>query len=105
AQTKELESLIEANPSLSSQYTRKSIATKYRKVDKVERKKREAVKSVVGMVYKGVELNRLYMDEKGFYADYTVKEAKTIKRMERDAQKAKLTVRKIDGGMKVEGGL
>ncbi|UFH59300.1 hypothetical protein [Sulfurovum mangrovi] len=101
----ELESLIAANPSLSSQYTRKSIATKYRKIDQVERKKREAVKVLVDMIYKGVELKNLHIDDKGFYADYTVKEARTVKRMESDAKKANFTVQKAADGMKVEGKL
>jgi hypothetical protein len=101
----ELESLIEANPSLSSQYTRESIATKYQKIDQVERKKREAVKVLVDMIYKGVELKSLHIDDKGFYGDYIVKEARTVKRMESDAQKAKFTVQKAADGIKVEGKL
>lgn len=105
AERKELESLIEANPSLSSQYTRKNITTKYQKIDQIERKKREAVKSAIGIVYQGVELKGLHIDDKGFYADYAVKESRTIKRMERDAKKANFTVQKTSDGIKVEGRL
>lgn len=101
----ELESLIEANPSLASQYTRENIVTKYRKIDEVERKKRDAVKILIGMVYKGVELKTLHIDDKGFRAEYAVKEDKTIRQMESEAKKAKFTVQKAADGIKVEGKL
>ncbi|MDM5272616.1 hypothetical protein PGH07_10580 [Sulfurovum sp. zt1-1] len=101
----ELESLMAANPSLSSQYTRKNIVTKYRKLDDVERKKRDAVKVLIGMIYKGVELKTLHIDEKSFRANYMVKEDKTIKLMESEAKKAKFTVQKVTDGITVEGKL
>ncbi|MDD3592932.1 MAG: hypothetical protein PHO65_09835, partial [Sulfurovum sp.] len=105
AGTEELESLIAANPALSSQYTRESILTKYRKIDRTERKKREAVKMLMGMLYKDVALKALHIDEKGFSAEYAVKEANMISRMESEAKKAKFTVQKSTDGIKVEGRL
>ncbi|MDD2451646.1 hypothetical protein [Sulfurovum sp.] len=105
AGAEELESLMAANPSLSSQYTRESILTKYRKIDRAERKKRETVKTLIGMLYKDVELKTLHIDEEGFSAEYAVKEANMIGRMESEAQKAKLTVQKSTDGIKVEGRL
>ena len=101
----ELESLIEENPSLSSQYTRDNIVTKYRKIDEAERKKRDAVKTLIGLTYKGVELKTIHIDDKGFRAEYAVKEDKTIKQMESEAKKAKFTVQKATDGINVEGKL
>ena len=101
----ELESLISANPSLSSQYTRESIFAKYRKIDEAERKKREAVKALIGMLYKDVALKSLYIDEKGFSAEYAVKEANIIRRMESEAKKANFAIQKSADGIKVEGRL
>jgi hypothetical protein len=105
AGAEELESLIAANPSLSSQYTRESILTKYRKIDQAERKKREAVKILMGMLYKDVALKSLHIDEKGFSAEYAVKEANMIRRMESEAKKAKFSIQKSTDGIKVEGRL
>jgi len=105
AKTQELESLIEANPSLSSRYTRESIAATYRKIDEVERKKRETIKVLVEMVSKGVALQALYMDEKGFQAAYVVKEPNAIRRIESQAKKANFTFQKSTEGIKVEGRL
>lgn len=105
AGTQELERLIEANPSLSSQYTRESIAKKYRKTDQAERKKRETVKTLIALLYKGVELKALHIDEKGFSAEYAVNDPNTAKRMESQAKKAKFTVQKSADGMKAEGRL
>jgi len=105
AGTQELESLIEANPSLSSQYTRESIAAKYRKIDEAERKKRETIKVLLEMISKGVELQALYIDEKGFRAEYAVNEPSAIRRIESQAKKAKFTLQKSTEGIKVEGRL
>lgn len=105
AGAEELESLITANPSLSSQYTRESIFAKYRKIDQAERKKREAVKILIGMLYKDVALKSLYIDEKGFSAEYAVKEANMIRRMESEAKKANFAIQKSADGIKVEGRL
>ncbi|MBD3791283.1 MAG: hypothetical protein IE918_03895 [Campylobacterales bacterium] len=105
AGAEELESLITANPSLSSQYTRESIFSKYRKIDQAERKKREAVKILIGMLYKDVALKSLYIDEKGFSAEYAVKEANMIRRVESEAKKANFAIQKSADGIKVEGRL
>lgn len=101
----ELESLIASNPSLESQYTRESIAKKYRTIDTTERKKREAVKTLIGMAYKGVELQELQIDEKRVRASYMIKKSRVRQRMESEAKKANYTVKKITGGIQLEGKL
>ena len=101
----EFDKLIDAHPSLESQYKRESIAVKYKKIDSNERRKREIVKALGGIIYKGVELQELRIDDKGFSALYTAKESKLLKRVESQAKKEKFTVSKIDSGVKVEGKL
>lgn len=60
----QMQELLEAYPSLQSKYTRDSIVAKYKTIDTAERKKREIVKTVSGMLFKGVTLTALELDEK-----------------------------------------
>ena len=103
--TQEYARLIEANPSLESQYKRESIAAKYRKIDSTEKQKRDLVKKLGGFTRTGVELQLLRIDDKGFTAHYTVKNDGIMKRMESEAKKAKFSVSKSADGLKIEGRL
>ncbi len=77
-----LESYYAKYPSLQSAYARESIAAKYRKIDTAERKKREVVGKIAGMLSKGVMLKSFEMDEKGFRAVFVAADAKALKRLE-----------------------
>lgn len=77
-----LEAYYAKYPSLQSAYTRDSIAAKYRKIDKVERKKRQIVGKIAGMLFKGVTLKSFEMDEKGFRAVFEAADSKALKRLE-----------------------
>ena len=101
----EIKKLTDANPSLESQYKRESIIAKYKKIDLLERAKREVVKKLGSMLYKGVELHQLRLDDTSFSAHYTVKEKSLIKRMENEAKKANFTVSNVADGIKIEGKL
>lgn len=60
----DLNKLLESNPSLQSEYTRDSIAIKYRTIDKLERKKRDNIKSLARLIFKGVEVETFIMTNK-----------------------------------------
>lgn len=77
-----LETYYTTYPSLQSAYTRDSIAAKYRKIDKAERKKREIVGKIAGMLFKGVTLKSFEMDEKSFRAVFEAVDTRTLKRLE-----------------------
>lgn len=64
----ELETLYEAYPELASAYTRDDISQKYRTIDLNERKKREMIKSIGSMIFKGSILTSLTVNDKGFSA-------------------------------------
>ena len=88
AETKaEINALLEEYPSLQSQYTRKSIAEKYKTINRVERRKRDVVKTLAGMLFKGVEVETFKMDEKTFMIRYTCSDAKVAKRLREVAKK------------------
>ena len=83
----EIEALLEEYPSLQSEYTRKSIAEKYRKIDKNERAKRDHIKILGSMIFKGVKVKSFKMDEKGFVVQYACDSAKVAKRLRELAKK------------------
>ncbi len=99
--------LLESHPSLLSKYTRDSVMIKYKIRDKAERKKRETVKIVSGMIFKGVRLISFEMNEKSFSAYLSAKDAKVFKHLKALAKKHNLkTVNDSKGyDLKIEGTL
>ena len=83
----EINKLLEENPSLQSQYTRKSIAAKYKGIDRRERRKRDVIKTLAGMLFKGVKVDTFKMDEKTFMIRYHCSDAKVIKHLREIATK------------------
>lgn len=102
-----MQELLSANPSLQSKYTRDSILSKYKMIDKAERKKREIVKMVSGMIFKGVTLSSLEIDVKSYKVHFTCKDAQVAKRLNLLATKNKLKTSAISGShdLKIEGTL
>ena len=83
----EMETLLEKYPSMQSQYTRKSIASKYKMIDKTERDKREIIKKLAAMIFKGVKVDTFKMNTKSFNVRFNCKNAKVAKRLREIAKK------------------
>ena len=75
------EALYRDYPSLQSAYTRDNIVQKYRTIDTQERKKRNVVGKVAGLIFKGVTLTEFDMDQKHFKAVFRAKDEKVAKRL------------------------
>ena len=103
----ELQSLYAQYPSFQSTYTREGIVSKYRELDKTERAKREAVKRLSGMIFKGVTLTALHVDHKSVKANFSCSSKKIAQRVENLGKKAQFKVSKIKGshGLHMEGTL
>lgn len=103
----QMQELLKAYPSLQSTYTRENIITKYRTIDRAERKKRDIIKAVSGMIFKGVTLTSLDIDEKGYKVQFSCKDAQVAKRLQALAKKNQFKTSKIAGSndLKVEGAL
>ncbi len=101
----EMQELLDAYPSLQSKYTRDSIIVKYKTLDVMERKKREIVKTLSRMIFKGVTLTSFDMDEKMFKVQFSCQDAKVAKRIKELAKKNKLNTSSISGSndLKIEG--
>jgi len=104
---KEITRLYEAYPSLQNSYTRENIAEKYRKIDKVERKKRHIIGKIAGLIFKGVTLTGFEMDQKHFQAIFVTSDSRVAKRLEALLKSANLKKRMIPGKNQiiVEGSL
>jgi hypothetical protein len=99
--------LLESYPSLQNKYTRDSIVAKYKTIDTAERQKREIIKMVSEMIFKGVTLSSLEIDEKSFNVQLSCKDAQIMNRVKTLAKKSKLNTTTVEGSneLKIEGTL
>lgn len=97
----EMQRLLEEYPSLASKLKRENIAAKYKAIDRAERKKRDIVKTLAGMVFNGVTFRSFTMNEKNFQAKFSCRDARAAKRMSTMAKKAKFSVSQERGSNNV----
>ncbi len=96
-QKKEMQELLEAYPALQSKMQRESISLKYRTIDSKERKKRETIKTLAAMIFKGVTLTAYHMDEKHFKVTFLCDNAKIGEKVEALAKKSNFKVTSSKG--------
>ena len=97
----ELEKMNERYPALQSAYTRKSVAHKYRTIDTAERKKREIVGKIAGLIFKGVTLESFDLTEEKFEAVFTIKDDKTARRFTQLLAEAGFRKADTSSGLKI----
>ena len=102
-----ISALLEAYPALQSSYTRKSVAEKYQTLDRQERKKRDIIKALSKMIFKGVTLSSLKMDEKAFQAEFSAADKSVAQKLQALAKKEKFNTTDIKGSseIRIEGQL
>jgi hypothetical protein len=103
----QMQMLLENYPSLQSSYTRKSIYSKYKAIDTKERKKRDIIKSLSHMIFKGSKLSSLSIDDKKFKAQFSCNDASVTSKLKELAKKEKFNTSKIanSNDLKIEGTL
>ncbi|MDQ7047111.1 MAG: hypothetical protein Q9M39_05645 [Sulfurovum sp.] len=103
----EMDEIVENYPSLSSKYTRESIVSKYKTLDRTERKKRETIKTLAGMIFKGVTLTSFEMNDEKFSAHFSSKDAEVFKKVKALAKKNnfKMLSAAKEHDLKIEGTL
>ncbi len=103
----EMQQLLDEYPSLRSKMQRDNIATKYKRIDTVERKKREVMKSLAGLIFKGVTLTSFTLNEKNYKVQFACSDAKVAKRLNELAKKEKFNTSKVSGSddLQIEGTL
>lgn len=90
----ELKSLQEQHPGLNSIYTRQGIIDKYKKMNQDERRKRDIIKSLSKIIFKGVTLTKVNIDNQNFKAEYVCSTEHDQKRAKELAKKAQLSIAK-----------
>ena len=103
----QMQETLEAYPSLSSKYTRESIMSKYKTLDRTERKKRETIKTLAGMIFKGVTLTSFEMNDQKFSVHFSCKDAQVFKKVKALAKKNNFKTVNVSRGhdLKIEGTL
>ncbi len=97
AQKQEMQELLEAHPALQSKLQRESIALKYRTIDSKERRKRETIKTLAAMIFKGVTLTSYHMNEKRFKVVFSCANDKIAKKVKEMARKSKFNITSTEG--------
>jgi hypothetical protein len=102
----QMQKLLSEAPTLTSSYTRESILSKYRAIDKSERMKREVIKSLSRMIFNGSILTKLSLNARQFEAHFSYKDPRTLKRLQELAKKESFRTSTLSTGVvKIEGGL
>lgn len=104
-QQEEMESLLEDYPTLRSSYTRKNISKKYKKIDNKERLKRDKIKQLSKMVFRGSELTSLILNSSKVIAIFKTNNRLTAGKVSSLARKDKLKVTKTSNILTIEGAL
>jgi len=89
SEREEMANIYETHAYLKSAYTREDAIDKYQKIDKQERRKRDAIKTSSKMIFKGVTLSNLRVDEKNFIAQFMCTDSSVAQRAKDIAKKAK----------------
>jgi hypothetical protein len=97
----QMQAILEEHPALESSYTRGPELEKYRAIDKIERKKREAIKAFSDFIFKGVILTALDVNDKTFSAHFDCADKKMAKKVQTLAKKQNYIV-KINSNNAVE---
>jgi len=98
--------VLEKYPSLQSKYSRDNIAKKYQKIDTMERKKRDILKSLSKLILKGVKLVDLSITSKRFSTTLDAPNETTLLKIKNiSSKKGYKTSRKDDNIIKIEGKL
>ena len=102
----EVDILLSKYPSLQSKYSRDNIAKKYQKIDTIERKKRDILKSLSSLVMRGVKLVSLSINSKKFKTTLEVSNERTLLKIKSIARKKGYSTSRIgDDIIKIEGKL
>jgi len=98
--------LLSKHSSLQSKYSRDNIAKKYRKIDKIERAKRDLLKDLSNLFSKGVELEQLSLTSRGFSTTLKAPNENTLLKIKSGAKRKGFKTSRVDDTLiKIEGKL
>jgi len=98
----EMQMLLEDHPILQSKIQRESVAQKYTHIETKEKQKRETIKRVSKLIFKGSTLISLTVQDKGFKALFSYTDDAVLKRLQVLAKDEKFAKVKVLNGKKVQ---
>ena len=102
----ETSTILKNNPSLSSSYTRASILTKYKKIDTIERAKRDLIAKLSKIIDSDIKVDEFYLNKNRYNALLYVKNTNQIPALIRRAKKNGFKADKVSSNqLKIEGKL
>jgi hypothetical protein len=102
----ETSAILKNNPSLSSSYTRASILTKYKKIDAIERAKRDLIAKLSKIIDSDIKVDEFYLNKNRYNALLYVKNTNQIPALIGRAKKNGFKVDKVSSNqLKIEGKL
>lgn len=78
--------LLEEHPAYTSSYSRDSVLSKYRLIDKKEKIKRESLKNISGLISKNVSIKGLDINEKRIIASFTLNKSFNFSKFKKNAE-------------------
>ena len=91
-------------PTLQSSYQRESILQKYRTIEHNERKKRDIVGKIAGVIGKGVTLDHLQIEKKRYSAVFSVENSAVANRLKNALKRIGLHIKQVSGKRITVGG-
>ena len=102
----QIETILQNNPSLSSSYTRSSILTKYTKIDKQERTKRDIVAKLSKLITSKVKVDKFIMAKNQFSVLLYIDDASVMSSALKRAKQNGFVAKKISSNqLSIEGKL
>ena len=99
-----ISTILQNNPSLSSSYTRASILTKYKKIDAIERAKRDLITKLSKIIDSDIKVDEFYLNKNRYNALLYVKNINQIAALIRRAKKNGFKIDKVSSNqLKIEG--
>jgi hypothetical protein len=102
----EIGNILENNPSLTSSYTRASILTKYKKIDAIERAKRDLIAKLSKIIDSNIKVDEFYLNKNRYNALLYIKNTNQIPALIRRAKQNGFKVDQVSSNqLKIEGKL
>jgi len=99
-----IDTILENHPTLSSSYTRESILSKYQKIDKAERAKRNIIAKLAKMIDSSIKVDEFKLNQNSYSAVLSVQNSNQISSLINRAKRYGIKAEKISANqLKVEG--
>lgn len=101
-----INTIFEKYPALSSSYTRESILSKYQKIDKIERRKRDIIVKLAKIIDSTTKVDELKLNKNRYSGVLSIKNSNQISSLINKAKQNGINANKISSNqLKIEGAI